>query len=283
MQPLQKQLAVQFETRGPAAALGSGTTMMIRSMPSVVWESVPAVVVPMPMVLVNHVVNSLVPERRCRRLRQDLRVAPTMAYTILVLDKRLHLGRDAAGAGAAALPRRQRRDGLRDGGGQHGREAARLHDRTTFTPDPAAADDARRGHVPGPAAGVRADGGRGAALHVVRRHAIDVGVVATNGRSADEMRQTLEAAVRAKPSSHVATRHRCRSCCSTRPAATARRSKPGSRPPHARPSNAAAVAAGGQASVRIARDGSDQRSPPQPARELRHPRRSSASASASSS
>ncbi len=87
LQPLQKQIAVQFETPVPPSALGSGTTMMIRSMPSVVWESVPALVVPMPMVLVNHVVNNLVTGTTLPSLRQDLRATPTMAYTILELDK----------------------------------------------------------------------------------------------------------------------------------------------------------------------------------------------------
>jgi signal transduction histidine kinase len=57
--------------------------MMIRSMPSVVWESVPALVVPMPMVLVNEIVAGTARPQ----LRRDLRTAPTVAYTILELDK----------------------------------------------------------------------------------------------------------------------------------------------------------------------------------------------------
>ncbi len=81
--PLQKQLAVLSESSGPASTLAGGTTMVIRSMPSVVWESVPALVVPMPLLLVNQVVTGTT----LPQWRQDLRTAPSLAYTILELDK----------------------------------------------------------------------------------------------------------------------------------------------------------------------------------------------------
>ncbi len=82
LETVRKQLSVQAEGSAPAT-LGPGTTMVIRSMPNVVWESVPALVVPMPMVLVNQIVaGTALPQ-----LRQDLRTTATMAYTILELDK----------------------------------------------------------------------------------------------------------------------------------------------------------------------------------------------------
>src|SRR5918993_3809217 len=83
LEPIQKQLAVQAEGSTPPATFGPGATMMIRSMPNVVWESVPALVVPMPMVLVNHIVTgSALPQTR-----QDLRTAPAIAYTVVEFDK----------------------------------------------------------------------------------------------------------------------------------------------------------------------------------------------------
>ncbi len=83
LEPVRKQISVQGDGSLPSTSLGPATTMMIRTMPNVVWESVPALVVPMPVVLVNHVVSgTTLPE-----LRQDLRTPATMAYTILELDK----------------------------------------------------------------------------------------------------------------------------------------------------------------------------------------------------
>lgn len=83
LEPVRQQLQAPLEGSLPPTSLGPGTTMMIRSMPNVVWESVPALVVPMPLVLVNHIVAGTVPPQ----LRQDLRTTPAMAYTILELDK----------------------------------------------------------------------------------------------------------------------------------------------------------------------------------------------------
>ena len=80
--PVQKQLATSTEAL-PSTALGPGTTMMIRSMPAVVWESVPALVVPMPLVFVNHVVTGMT----LPSLPAELRTTAGMAYTILELDK----------------------------------------------------------------------------------------------------------------------------------------------------------------------------------------------------
>ncbi|HVJ26254.1 MAG TPA: hypothetical protein VM493_01890, partial [Vicinamibacterales bacterium] len=78
LEPVRKQISVPAGS-APSTSLGPGTTMTIRTMPGVVWESVPAIVVPMPMVLVNHIVaGTAVP---------DLRTMPAMAYTILELDK----------------------------------------------------------------------------------------------------------------------------------------------------------------------------------------------------
>ena len=81
--PVQRQLATSAEAAISTTTSGSGTTMMIRSMPDVVWESVPALVVPMPMVLVNHVVTGVT----LPALPTELRPTPSMAYTILELDK----------------------------------------------------------------------------------------------------------------------------------------------------------------------------------------------------
>lgn len=82
LEPVRKQLAVP-DASMPSSTIGPGTTMMIRTMPNVVWESVPALLVPMPMVLVNHLVSGA----PLPQLRQDRRTSPTMAYIILELDK----------------------------------------------------------------------------------------------------------------------------------------------------------------------------------------------------
>ena len=83
LKPIQKQIAVQSEAPVSPSTLKPGTTMMFRSMPSVVWESVPALVVPMPLVLVNQLMTGT----NLPSLRQDVRAMPSMAYTILELDK----------------------------------------------------------------------------------------------------------------------------------------------------------------------------------------------------
>ena len=71
--------------RGAFAAESSGTgrtgTFVFRSMPGAVWEQVPAVVVPTPVLFFNERVAAT-PQRP-----ETLRMAPHMSFTILVLDR----------------------------------------------------------------------------------------------------------------------------------------------------------------------------------------------------
>lgn len=82
LQPIRAHLTASPQAQ-PSSSSGPGTTMMIRAMPITLWDAVPALVVPMPTLVVNEILTreALVTGRR------DMRISPSMAYTILALDR----------------------------------------------------------------------------------------------------------------------------------------------------------------------------------------------------
>jgi signal transduction histidine kinase len=83
LRPIRDQLTKPTEAVPSSTAGASGATLMIRSMPATVWESVPALVVPMPVVLLN----ALTLSTPLHGGRQEMRIAPSMAFTILTIDR----------------------------------------------------------------------------------------------------------------------------------------------------------------------------------------------------
>lgn len=138
LQPIRRQLATTAETAAPAPHV-PGTTLMIRAMPMTMWDGVPAVVVPMPTILLNEI-GGRGPAGAARR---DLRLAPMMAYTILALD-----GSYLAGEMLPALA--QQHFHATSEGPEYEMAVVSTTDRRavytsdpSYTPDPAASGDAR--------------------------------------------------------------------------------------------------------------------------------------------
>ena len=78
---LRAQLAALNDESTSAAAPGSGGgTFVVRRMPAVLWDDVPAVVVPMPLVLFNAADHSA------------LAPSPRLSFTVLVLDREVLTG-----------------------------------------------------------------------------------------------------------------------------------------------------------------------------------------------
>ena len=137
LEPLRKQLAVEERAPMPSTSLGPGNTMTIRTMPTILWEAVPALVVPMPLV----VVNQLVPGVTLPSM-QELRSPPALAYTILELDREY-----VSGEMLPALARRHF-SGTTEGVDYEmavvstSGKGPVYSTGSSFTPDPAAATDA---------------------------------------------------------------------------------------------------------------------------------------------
>ena len=83
LQPIHRHLVTSAESRASALPHVPGTTVMIRSMPVSMWDAVPALVVPMPIVTLNQILT----REPLATGRRDVRITPAMAYTILTLDR----------------------------------------------------------------------------------------------------------------------------------------------------------------------------------------------------
>jgi signal transduction histidine kinase len=83
LRPIREQLLKPVEVPLPSGPLAPGMTMMFRTLPATVWESVPALVVPTGSVVMTPLSVPL----PLRAGRQDMRFSPAMAYTILTIDR----------------------------------------------------------------------------------------------------------------------------------------------------------------------------------------------------
>jgi signal transduction histidine kinase len=83
LHPIREQLSKPADVPLPSSPLAPGATMMFRAMPATVWESVPALVVPMASI----VMTPMTVPPLLRIGPQDMRISPAMAYTILTIDR----------------------------------------------------------------------------------------------------------------------------------------------------------------------------------------------------
>ena len=246
-------------------------TLVVRRIPPAIWESVPALVVPSPIIHFTTGVSSWTTAidvtheaRRSGRGALALAARPAERHRLLGARARrgLHRGGDAAGAGAAPLSA---------GGGRGGGFAGLPH--RGCRPRQAGAalpvdvqlragvrrhDRCRRRSLPGPDAGLHAARRRSPALHDVHGDGDPAG-----------RQQHLDRTLRRQRRASVVDRD---SAERDRTARRARRDLDVRDPDDDRP-GAAAVARAGVAPIRIARSGRRRRPPPQPGRQLQHPRR----------
>jgi two-component system sensor histidine kinase SenX3 len=81
------ELAPMREQFAAAETVATPGTLVVRSMPQTVWESIPALLVPMPVLMVNSVsISDRVPKVT------DLQMRPSLSYTVLVLDRHYMTG-----------------------------------------------------------------------------------------------------------------------------------------------------------------------------------------------